>query len=259
MHERLSPHDRDLLLEFIDCCHTDETSPEIFNTVLSKLRALLPHQHFAYGRVYSRDTRMFQIVNAGFPKEYLELALPADDSHHCPMLGRWIKAQRPIYYDQREKRRRVTPNQPSAAVFANTDLVTLFSDLGLRNIAVHGVMDAAQKTAACFGFAQLEDQWSARSIALLRIITPHLYTALSLQGAQPATTPAEPRRKPLTVREQLVLHWLSHGKSSVDISAILDISISTVQTHSQNVVRKLGADNRAHAVALALRTGVIGL
>lgn len=52
---------------------------------------------------------------------------------------------------------------------------------------------------------------------------------------------------------------MSHGKSSIDISKILGISVSTVHVHTQNIVRKLGADNRVHAVALALRTGVIGL
>jgi len=259
MQERLSRHDRDLLLDLIDCCHTEESTPDFFNTVHPRLRALLPHQIFAYGRVHTRDARMLQVVNAGFPKEYLDQVLPAESGHHCPMLGRWVRAQRPIYYDQHAKRRGATVSQPCAAIFADPALATMFADLGLQNIAVHGVMDAAQTTATCYGFAHLEDQWSDRSATLLRIVTPHLYAALNLQVANPTAAPDGPRRKPLTEREQHVLLWMSHGKSSIEIGKILDISISTVHVHTQNIIRKLGADNRVHAVALALRTGVIGL
>lgn len=258
MQERLSPHDRDLLIELIDCCHADDYPPDL-NTLLAKIHVLLPHRVFAHGRVYARDSRLLQGTNTDFPKNLQDPIPLVGSCHHCPMLGRWLNARQPIYYDHHVKRRRVAVTQPSAAVFADTSLATLFYDLDLRNIAVHGVMDATHTTATCYAFAHLGGQWDRRSAKLLRIVTPHLYSALGPQDTTSDATPAEPRRASLTKREQIVLHWMSHGKSGVDIATLLNISVSTVHVHTQNIVRKLGADNRVHAVALALRTGVIGL
>jgi LuxR family quorum sensing-dependent transcriptional regulator len=61
----------------------------------------------------------------------------------------------------------------------------------------------------------------------------------------------------LTARETEVLRWVANGKSAWEIGEILDITKRTVDAHVQSGVRKLGAVNRTHAVALALRAGVI--
>jgi len=63
----------------------------------------------------------------------------------------------------------------------------------------------------------------------------------------------------LTARETEVLRWVANGKSAVEIGGILKITKRTVDEHVQTAVRKLGANNRTHAVALALRDGVIFL
>jgi LuxR family quorum sensing-dependent transcriptional regulator len=63
----------------------------------------------------------------------------------------------------------------------------------------------------------------------------------------------------LTARESEVLRWVAHGKSAWEIGEILDITKRTVDEHVQGGVRKLGAANRTHAVALALRDGIIKL
>jgi LuxR family transcriptional regulator, quorum-sensing system regulator BjaR1 len=65
------------------------------------------------------------------------------------------------------------------------------------------------------------------------------------------------KRNGLTARETEVLRWVANGKSAVEIGGILKITKRTVDEHVQTAVRKLGAHNRTHAVALALRDGVI--
>ena len=71
------------------------------------------------------------------------------------------------------------------------------------------------------------------------------------------------RRRPtvshLTSRESEVLLWVANGKAAWEIAEILDIAKRTVDEHVQTAVRKLGATNRPHAVALALRDGLIKL
>ena len=50
---------------------------------------------------------------------------------------------------------------------------------------------------------------------------------------------------------------MARGKSAWEIGEILRITKRTVDEHVQTAVRKLGASNRTHAVALALREGII--
>ena len=64
-------------------------------------------------------------------------------------------------------------------------------------------------------------------------------------------------RPNLTPREIECLKWAADGKSEWEISAILHVSEHTADKHLANAHRKLGAANRAHAVALAIRWGLI--
>jgi LuxR family transcriptional regulator, quorum-sensing system regulator BjaR1 len=61
----------------------------------------------------------------------------------------------------------------------------------------------------------------------------------------------------LTPREREVLAWAAQGKSAWEIGEILEIAKRTVDEHAQTAVRKLGAVNRTHAVAIALRDNLI--
>ncbi len=57
----------------------------------------------------------------------------------------------------------------------------------------------------------------------------------------------------LTTREAEVLFWLARGKQSRDIAEILGMSPRTVNKHLEQAYTKLGIENRAAAVALAVR------
>jgi LuxR family quorum sensing-dependent transcriptional regulator len=61
----------------------------------------------------------------------------------------------------------------------------------------------------------------------------------------------------LTPREREVLAWVAQGKSAAQIAEILHIATRTVNEHVQICVKKLGALNRTHAVAIALRDHII--
>ncbi len=76
-------------------------------------------------------------------------------------------------------------------------------------------------------------------------------------GRQPAELAA--RRGVLTDREREVLGMVAMGQGSLAIAAELGVSASTVETHVRHCLEKLGARNRAHAIALGLQTGEITL
>lgn len=69
--------------------------------------------------------------------------------------------------------------------------------------------------------------------------------------------PARLRLRPLTGRERETLAWASQGKSAWEIGEILGISQRTVEEHLASAARKLGAVNRVHAVAIAIRERLI--
>lgn len=61
----------------------------------------------------------------------------------------------------------------------------------------------------------------------------------------------------LTKREIEVLTGMSNGRSNAQIGADLFLSEDTVKTHARRLFRKLGAADRAQAVAIGLRRGLI--
>ena len=61
----------------------------------------------------------------------------------------------------------------------------------------------------------------------------------------------------LSPREQDVLHLLADGKTNEEIGRELRISADTVRTYIRRAMQKLEADNRTHAVAIALRNSFI--
>ncbi len=61
----------------------------------------------------------------------------------------------------------------------------------------------------------------------------------------------------LSSREIDVLKLISMGRTTHQISGELEISPKTVENHKQRTFRKLGVQNQAHAVALALRQGIL--
>ena len=65
------------------------------------------------------------------------------------------------------------------------------------------------------------------------------------------------RRLALTEREMQVLRGMADGKSNAEIGRELFVSEDTVKTHARRLFRKLGARDRAHAVAAAFRAGIV--
>ena len=61
----------------------------------------------------------------------------------------------------------------------------------------------------------------------------------------------------LTARELQVLHGAALGKTNEEIGVELFLSVETVRTHMKHVLRRLGATNRAHAVHIGHRRGIL--
>jgi DNA-binding NarL/FixJ family response regulator len=62
---------------------------------------------------------------------------------------------------------------------------------------------------------------------------------------------------PLTVRERQILNHIANGNTNKQIARLLSISEQTIKNHVSAILRKLNANDRAHAVVLAIRHGLI--
>jgi two-component system response regulator NreC len=61
----------------------------------------------------------------------------------------------------------------------------------------------------------------------------------------------------LTDREKEVLQLLAEGRSNKEVATLLDVGVSTVETHRANLMQKLNLHNTAEIVLYAVRKGLI--
>jgi DNA-binding NarL/FixJ family response regulator len=61
----------------------------------------------------------------------------------------------------------------------------------------------------------------------------------------------------LTDREKEVLQLLAEGRSNKEVAQLLDLGLSTVETHRGNMMQKLNLHNTAEIVLYAVRKGII--
>ena len=77
------------------------------------------------------------------------------------------------------------------------------------------------------------------------------------QSEAPATKAAKPRAAHLSAREMELLGALAHGRSNKEIARMLDVGTETIKWHMKNLLSKLNAANRRHAVDRARLLGIL--
>ncbi|SNS36267.1 two component transcriptional regulator, LuxR family [Noviherbaspirillum humi] len=133
---------------------------------------------------------------------------------------------------------------------------TLFPEIAILMLSMHDkaeyVMQAVQ--AGARGYV-LKDAPAADIIAAIdTVMSGGIYysAGLARQLAQPI-----PPATLLTPREKEVLHSIATGKSNKHIARELNLSVRTVETHRQNIKRKLGIEGQADLIRFALEQTII--
>jgi DNA-binding NarL/FixJ family response regulator len=86
------------------------------------------------------------------------------------------------------------------------------------------------------------------------VIHPEL-TAAFLEEVQ--SVEDRPEQAALSKREQQILQKVAYGATTREVAHDLGISPHTVKTHLERIFEKLGANDRAQAVAIAIRNGIV--
>jgi DNA-binding CsgD family transcriptional regulator len=125
-------------------------------------------------------------------------------------------------------------------------------------LAEHGHVDfmgiplrAGSKRYALLLSAQTDGRLMTRAVAKVELLCG--YALSTLAGKLGNGT----NNDPLTDRERECLFWVAEGKTTEEVSVILGVSTSTANSHLTNGMQKLGARNRALAIATAIRHGLI--
>lgn len=83
-------------------------------------------------------------------------------------------------------------------------------------------------------------------------------TYLSSEASKMLRAPAAEEGPILTRREKEVLEWIAGGLTNAEISAKLEIGVTTVETYRKNLLEKFQARNVAELVHLAMKQGKLG-
>jgi DNA-binding NarL/FixJ family response regulator len=138
---------------------------------------------------------------------------------------------------------RVSRSSPDTKVI----LYTAFGDRALLTEALDaGVRGIVQKEAPLDDLVRAVDMVAGGAVYVDPVLAGVLASVESEKMPQ------------LTKREREVLRALSDGLTNEQIGKQLFLSPETVRTHVQKAMRKLEADTRTQAVALALRRSLIG-
>jgi DNA-binding CsgD family transcriptional regulator len=100
-------------------------------------------------------------------------------------------------------------------------------------------------------------RFSRREKLLARLFSTHLTRAFGRGSPTGPRTQRGARLEPaardagLTARETEVLRWIVAGKRDAQIAPLIGASLRTVNKHVENILRKLGAENRSSAALIA--------
>lgn len=247
-----------------------ESAPEVnsrarfYLWMQSHVCVLLPHDVAVCGS-YCRQKRQveFEVFNTIVLPPSLVDALSGVDSDPMAQVSRhWVAQGGRARNWQLEE-----PASEGDAVAGRAFLAA-----GLSQFAVHGVARPGRphEIETLFLLCARAGSTLAASLPAFELLVPHLHaTYLRARNverdlarhSQRPVAPAEPDRRTerVTPREAQILTWVRDGKSNHEIGAVLGISGLTVKNHVQKILRKLGAVNRAQAVAIAIELRLISV
>jgi LuxR family transcriptional regulator, maltose regulon positive regulatory protein len=118
-----------------------------------------------------------------------------------------------------------------------------------QGAAVNGLLVEAARRGICPEYTQ----------RVLASILPAESTGSELQGLRTIKIPAHGMVENLSERELDVLHLMALGASNQEIAEQLVITVGTVKSHINHILRKVDAHNRTEAVARVRALGLVDL
>jgi DNA-binding CsgD family transcriptional regulator len=238
-----SPIDHRILALF-DACQGIVSRTAFMDDVYPLLRDVLPHERFVCGIATVAPVAVLDVVNAGFPRMFVDGIVDGRGRIASPVVRRWLAHDAPVYFDEAAR--------DAFVEGGDGPWLAAFRMHGMRNMIAHGVKDLHGGATSYFCFAGVPDGGEAR-LRMLQLLVPHLHAAL---GAH-YRLKDRAQDVELSYREREVLQLVCVGKTNEAIGTILGISPWTVKVHVRNFMAKLNVSTRGHAAAMALKNGLV--
>ncbi|CAN5416877.1 LuxR family transcriptional regulator [soil metagenome] len=232
-----------LALDFVERLEDYTTAPTAMNAIEDAFRAFGFETVIITG-LPNPDQQFAKMVLAKrWPPGWFELYTAENYDRHDPVA--------------RHCRRTVSPFEWSEAPFdaeaepRAAEVMRRAADFRMSRgflIPIHGLAgyDAAISLGGC------DIDLNARNKPAL-----HLMAMYGFERIRRLTTPSQGTQHRLTRREREALTWTAKGKSAWEIGEILNITQRTAEEHIATASRRLGAANKTHAVAIAIRDKMI--
>lgn len=249
--EQLSRHltKRELLdlLEVTHCSSLAGTDEEL-KAILLSVEEMVPCRNIFAGLGERSSSGAFQrpikAVNVSFPEDWIEVYHACGYAAIDPVLRLHFKNF--VTQIWSETFQKVRSCREKA-------FIRHAGEFGLVQGITVGISSRRHSAGSVFSFADPSIAAHPRHRVILEYLVPYLHLAVMRTAFNhPAATPT------LSLREREVLAWMKEGKTNWEISKILNISERTVKFHVQNLLLKLQASTRGHAVAIALEQRLIG-
>lgn len=248
----LEPAELESLLLNIEASLRVHSRHHFFGWTQGMLQALIPHDVLVCALCDSQrsslDVECFTGASVD-PQRFAQL-IQRDTTLVTSIVGEWVGHDfRPVVYGTAATQ----PLEPGIVAAALTQI-------GAPRVIAHGLHDAHGKPSSLFLFAGAADEATDDQSLAVELIVPFVHVAwmrAHLQGPVDAPGVVPKPVYTLTAREKEILHWVHLGKSNLEIGTILSISPFTVKNHLHKILRKLNAQNRAHAVGRAIALHIL--
>ncbi len=256
-----APDQSEVLLRVIEAAPQVCRRHQFFVWTQGDFQRWIPHKLSVCG-TYDRDQRdvVFDIFNSVPVPESVLHSLKASRSHFMGLaLSVWRRVRgQPVVFSLAQE----GPSDP---------LCQALRHHGYEHFLVHGLTRPGRpdELESFFLFAQPHHSHTEVELQALDMLLPCVHLAYQrvfvterqmVVGRLPVASSGAgyARVNPITEREREILLCVRDGMSNQQISERLGISALTVKNHVQKILRKLGAANRAQAVAKAMTMNALG-
>jgi DNA-binding CsgD family transcriptional regulator len=242
----LPPAKQWMLMEWMHVVGHVEEAPHLQSFLLTlKEQIQAEHMVLALGRLNPslHLQKLEKLIDIDYPPGWIEHYMHAKLANSDPILHTPM-GKAPIYWSE-------------IFAFAKSPLEKRFiaeaTAIGLGQGISFSAVSPRQNMGTLVSVTGESITHNIRLVEMLNCLIPHLHHAI-LRVANLA--PLSSSAMQLSNREHDIFHWMSRGKTNWEIATILEISERTVKFHVANIIRKLNANNRTHAIVLGLQHGI---
>ncbi len=219
-------------------------SVEEFERIFFELVSQIGYRYFVISGIPGNGEDLADLlVVAHVPEAWRKIYFGSNFIEIDPIVKRCAAAPEPFFWA--EVISKLSPHSPECAVMRKAEAHGLINGVCFP---VHGVngFEAGVSLSGKTG------DLSASDMRNLHLICLYAFNKLkSIATGSAISVPS------LTKREREILLWSAFGKTNRQVADILFLSEETVATHMKKIIRKLSAQNKTEAIALALRAGLI--